>query len=74
MLELEGHRSIEVRVATCAASCKMSKLRRLVQRETGADSQRSQKALREVKGWLFRSANDVILTLPEALWFSLLRF
>lgn len=74
VLELEGQGNIGVRVATCAVGCKMSKLRKLVQRETGADSLRSQKALREAEGWPFLSANDVVLTLPEARWFSLLRF
>lgn len=43
VLELEDHRGAGARVAIFAAGCKMCKLRRLVQRERGADSLKGQK-------------------------------
>lgn len=74
VLELEGHRGAGVRAATFTARCKMSKLRRLVQRESSAYSLIGQKALREMKEGLFPSPTATVSTLPEASWFSLLRF
>ena len=46
MLEPEGHKSADIRVGTFVARFRMSKLRSLVQRESGANSLKNQKLLR----------------------------